>query len=464
MNIINLHYLNPFHETVDRFSTANLSVRFNTLFTYKNLRIPETDVLFRKVIDSKKQDTLRGFLSLAKEIVLHGGGGQYSVLVHQSNYLGPYAPLFLILLLKRGRYEVSGPDGLNVTHTRKDAIRILKTGILFSLNRLKTMMENIQRLRGIPFESRIRLKRRYPMPDRVPFPRIALIEPTNLCNLRCPVCETGNGSIARNRAMMRFEDFRIIMEKLPASVEEICLHINGESFLNKDIYSMIAYAAEKNYKTYLDTNGLLFDPLKVVASGLDEITVCLDGDSPESYVTYRVGGDYHRLLANIEGLVKAKKNADSKKPRLVLKTIAMKHTDHLIDTLKPISRRFGADSCIITCFTARTSEEALKYQSDRSRFSKYIPSELKKGCLTTRYVPSVRECQIPYYAVNVTATGDVIPCCRDMEGDYVMGNLINDDFKDIWNRYEFSEFRRSLLSEPASICSECHLAVNNTLY
>ena len=54
----------------------------------------------------------------------------------------------------------------------------------------------------------LRLGRRL-RPARAPgLPRLLMIEPTNLCNLHCPLCPTGAGTLKRPAGRMLFELYR----------------------------------------------------------------------------------------------------------------------------------------------------------------------------------------------------------------------------------------------------------------
>ncbi|MBN1103509.1 MAG: SPASM domain-containing protein [Deltaproteobacteria bacterium] len=464
MHVIHLHYLNPFFEALRSCQAPWGAEKLGTLFTYRRLRAKETDPLFRRVVSEDGQSTWHGYLRILRRILKDARGEEYLLLVHQAAYQGPYAPLILAILAKGGAVRVKGPKGLEEWISPSQSPGIVAEGISFFLRRMGSVFRNAIRLPSVPLRHSLLLKRDYPRLNRVPFPTLALIEPTNLCNLRCPVCETGNRSLGRKRSMMSLPEFSAIADRLPSTVREVCLHINGESFLNPDIYGMLRYASDQGRRTFLDTNGLLMDPERVVTSGLDHINVCLDGDSQETYSLYRVGGDFRTLVENIRGLVEARKRARATRPRITLKVIAMRHTDSLIDRLPQVTSELGADDHLITLFTARECREALQYQSPRSEFSKYIPEELEAGRLVTRYIPSIRECQVPYYGLNVTAAGEVLPCCRDMEGKYVMGNLLEQPLEEIWNNSRFADFRSRLISMEIDICRECHLAVNNYLY
>src|SRR5688500_14922933 len=51
-------------------------------------------------------------------------------------------------------------------------------------------------------------------------PYYYFIDPCNVCNLRCPLCPTGNGDIDRPRGMMKLNDFKVILDKIsPYAVE-----------------------------------------------------------------------------------------------------------------------------------------------------------------------------------------------------------------------------------------------------
>lgn len=45
-------------------------------------------------------------------------------------------------------------------------------------------------------------------------PHQLLLEITNLCNLHCQLCPTGNGSLRRNKTMMAFGNFKKIIDEI----------------------------------------------------------------------------------------------------------------------------------------------------------------------------------------------------------------------------------------------------------
>src|SRR5205085_1639884 len=60
------------------------------------------------------------------------------------------------------------------------------------------------------------------------------IEPTNYCNLRCPICETGAGKLNRKSEHMSLAAFRTIIDKIAPTTNTLMFYFMGEPFLNKD--------------------------------------------------------------------------------------------------------------------------------------------------------------------------------------------------------------------------------------
>jgi len=46
------------------------------------------------------------------------------------------------------------------------------------------------------------------------FPPVVMIEPTNICNLKCPMCPSGNGTLKRAKGYMEFSTFKIIIDEI----------------------------------------------------------------------------------------------------------------------------------------------------------------------------------------------------------------------------------------------------------
>ena len=116
------------------------------------------------------------------------------------------------------------------------------------------------------------------------YPPAVMIEPTNICNLKCPLCPSGNGTLSRQRGMMSLCDFKSIVDQIHHKVGMLILWNQGEPYLNPEFNQMVAYAAGKKLYTMTSTNASLpLDHEAIVRSGLDRIIISMDGISEETY-------------------------------------------------------------------------------------------------------------------------------------------------------------------------------------
>jgi len=68
------------------------------------------------------------------------------------------------------------------------------------------------------------------------FPSIAVIDPTNYCNLHCPLCPTGQGRQS-SQGYLSFELYEKVLNQLAPYLFEVWLYNWGEPFLNKNAAS-----------------------------------------------------------------------------------------------------------------------------------------------------------------------------------------------------------------------------------
>ena len=137
------------------------------------------------------------------------------------------------------------------------------------------------------------------------------IDTTNICQLKCPLCHTGLGTIDRDKGIMHFETYTKTIDQIKDYCVWLSLYSWGEPFLNRRIHEFVAYAHQNRIATIMSTN--LVKPLSpemtenIIKSGLDVLIVSLDGVTQEVYEKYRVGGRLDRVLDNLRLLVQKKK-------------------------------------------------------------------------------------------------------------------------------------------------------------
>ncbi len=290
-------------------------------------------------------------------------------------------------------------------------------------------------------------------------PAILTIEPTNVCNLRCPLCTTGSGDMKRPGGRMSLETFSNIIDKMGDDIFFLLLYHQGEPYLNKHFLDFVRRAKEKNIYCTTSTNAHYFDSASVNAtidSGLDSMIISLDGVTQESYERYRVKGKLDKVLDGLRLFVETKKARKSKTPLLALQFLVMKHNEQEIAEVRKLSKQIGVDRLLIKNIEVHNRQEAETWLPDNPKYRRYNFSEE-----TFEVKNSAKQsCPRPWLSTLINWDGSVVPCCFDKNGEYRMGN-INDSasFAEIWKNGDFKAFRRQLSADRKSIdmCRNCNM-------
>lgn len=294
-------------------------------------------------------------------------------------------------------------------------------------------------------------------------PSIVMIEPTNVCNLKCPTCPTGAGMMNRPRTKMRSDEFQRIIDQIKGYAQRIVLWNYGEPFLNDELLSMIRYATDRKIFVETSTNGEFFKSRDfchdIVGSGLQKLIVCLDGADQETIIKFRKGSHFNRIKEGIELMVKAKKELNSKTPEIEFQFIVMKHNEHQKPYMKKLAAEMGVD---IYC------EKTVGIDSSAPNFQSLARELLPADLSLSRFYQKedgtfALKGEFPNYcwrifqSVVINSNGTVVPCCYDLYSNHVMGNIFEDSLENIWRNKRYARFRRRLMLDRKSIpmCNIC---------
>ena len=290
-------------------------------------------------------------------------------------------------------------------------------------------------------------------------PPIVMVEPTNICNLKCPMCPSGTGDMARPRGRLDLENFKKLMKDIGPYVYQIQFWNQGEPFLNKQFLDMVAYAKKFGVMTQTSTNGHFIRSLDeakaIVRSGLDQIIFSLDGTDPQTYAKYRVGGDFNLVMQALEYLSEAKQQLKSKRPMIELQFLIFKHNLSELNEIIKIGKQNHVE---------RISFKTAQIYDDQQGFD-FLPENQK----LTRYqfdgqhfklkgeLPNF--CKRLWLNTTINWDGSVSPCCFDKDADYAMAFLFNGNqpFKKVFKNDKYMAFRKQILSNRKQIemCLNC---------
>jgi radical SAM protein with 4Fe4S-binding SPASM domain len=282
------------------------------------------------------------------------------------------------------------------------------------------------------------------------------VEPTNVCNARCPVCETGNRTMERSSGFLKHRDFRKIIDEVHPTTAVLMFYFMGEPFLNADAYDMIRYARERNIYVETCTNGDFVDAKGVIYSDINQISFQIGGMTNASHQIYRVRSDLERVRKNIESLVEARRSNPASNVQVEVGFIVMKHNEHEVESFTRWCQELGVDKANIIDPCVRNVEEGLQYLTQDPKYWYYDRDAFEKGVLRPKIVPD-NECTWVWNSAVINWDGSMVPCCRDPHGRHVFGNVLERGFKSIWNGDEARRFRRSILrtQDEIDICRLC---------
>ena len=302
-------------------------------------------------------------------------------------------------------------------------------------------------------------------------PKMISIDPTNHCDLKCPLCPTGLGDKTVERGLMKLEQFKQVLDRLGTWLQSVNMYSWGEPLLNKSMVDMIRYSAQNHgirTITSVHLNNLTDEQvIDLVTSGLDKLIVSVDGVTQEVYEKYRVGGHVEKVFANMKKLVAAKEKYNSS-IRIIWNFLVMKQNEHQIQQAEKIAREIGVEISFGKMRTNLKDDILSTVENNIEKDSQWIPEnpefnpyDLEKK---TRKNP-LKFCKRPWMETFINWNGDVFPCgCVVTESKYSMGNVFNQDFEDIWNGEKYLAARKELLDQPNEIETICHICKKNGYY
>lgn len=287
-------------------------------------------------------------------------------------------------------------------------------------------------------------------------PVLLTIEPTNTCNLKCPVCETGCGDLDRPKRHMSLDEFKNILDQFDNNLTKMFFYYMGEPFLNRDAYSMIRYAADRGLWITTCTNGDLIDSESTLESGIAEVNFQVGGMTQDIHSVYRINGNLAKTFHNMERVLELRRQSGRRRPTVVAGYILMRHNEHQVEDFIRYCNQVGVDKYNIIGTTARTVEQYLSYMPSDPEYRIFDQSQLDRGCLVPKLRPN-GYCGWLYSTATINVAGDVVPCCRDPKGRYVLGNVFKENFYQIWNNDKYQAIRKTVAenSNAFDLCRLC---------
>ncbi len=276
------------------------------------------------------------------------------------------------------------------------------------------------------------------------------IELNASCNLRCPMCpisaESPKGK--GKSTWFSFELYKeIIVDGVKNGLKALKLNYINEPLIRKDIFKFIEFARKEGVvDIYMSTNGVLMDAdmcKKLVRSGLTRIQISIDAINQETYDVLRPGGDFNKVLKNIDLLLTERESANSVTPLVRVNFVRTELNEHQVDEFINIWKD-KVDMVGIQEFIKPTTS-IIEIKSRTSTNKKKLDFK----------------CSFPFKQMVINNEHQVLPCCTFWGESLTMGELKDvSDLKSIWNGKRMQWLRKMHQEGRYAEIPECNQCVN----
>ncbi|MDA3793365.1 MAG: radical SAM protein [Elusimicrobia bacterium] len=335
-------------------------------------------------------------------------------------------------------------------------------------------------------------------PDFAPLPEALTLFLTHNCNLRCKMCgQWGDAGVTKNKSIkestMDFEKVKKIIDNVANFKPNITL-FGGEPLLHKNIIDIVSYIKIKKMHCLMITNAYLLEEYAddLIETGIDEINISIDGPRNVHDSIRGIEGLFDKISAGIKKITYGR---DGPKPLINLQTTITKFNYDKLPDMLEVAKDLGADSITFHNLIYLTHKDIKKTKKEYpflkpedwegfvmepeidpgklidslseinamkkkydfmiNVYPNFNKEEIRKYYTEKEWFPESYKgkCQSPWICSYIFPDGSLHPC---LNFGYSLGNVIEEDFKEVWNGKKARKFRELLKKEGRfSVCRRC---------
>lgn len=251
------------------------------------------------------------------------------------------------------------------------------------------------------------------------------VEITNLCNLNCSFCIKNT----RKGMFMSKDNFEVILSKLKNTTNYLYFHVMGEPLLHPLINEFIDMAS-KDYFVNITTNGYLIKKI-INNKNIRQINISLHSFN-EIYT--KSLEEYMQDILEV---------ADNLKDNTYINYRIWVNSPYKKEIIKLLEDKYNIK---ITKHTKLDHNTYIDFDSE------FIWPDLNNN-----YYNEVGTCYALRNHLGILVDGTIIPCCLDSKGIINLGNIFNEDIKDIQDKERYKTilqgFRNNKKHE--ELCKHC---------
>ena len=264
------------------------------------------------------------------------------------------------------------------------------------------------------------------------------------CNQKCTFCYASGQKLSSAKELSTSEWKRII-DKLWESRVPMVTFTGGEPTQREDLVELVDHA--KKFVTRVNTNGVLVTPelaQKLKRAGLDSMQFTLYSFDPEIHNSLVGASKFSDTVEGIKNAVEAGLDVSVNTP------LCKKNSDYrsTLEFVRSLSVRFVTASGLI--LTGNADINHAEYDLTQKQLTDLIieakgycdvhcmeidftsPGLIRKQTLESIGM-NVPMCGACLSNMAIAPDGTVVPCQSWLGADASLGNILTDDFKNIWN-------------------------------
>ncbi len=267
----------------------------------------------------------------------------------------------------------------------------------------------------------------------------AYVEITNSCNMNCSFC---HGTSRPPRSMSR-EEFTTVCERLRGITEYLYYHLMGEPLTHKELSDFIRIASGYGYKSAITTNGTLLSRRgeELISSGVYKVSISLHSFEEGS------AEDFDAYLDSCFDF------ADKASGCGVLTVFRLWNRGHdggkneyILDRMKsrlPGEWKWSARG-------ARIRDKLHLEWGDRFAW----PDKDAEDMGDDVFCYGLKD------HFGILSDGSVVPCCLDADGEICLGNVFEEDLRDILSSDRAKRIVEGFKTRhaPEALCQRCGYA------
>lgn len=292
------------------------------------------------------------------------------------------------------------------------------------------------------------------------------IEPNNWCNFECDHCQVTHWN--KPKSALTLESFTQIIQQFP-NLLLVKVQGMGEPFLNKSTIAMLEKLDSKGIEATTISNGsVLTEKLIERLSKLKYISIAfsMDGATKNTFEGIRIKGNFDKVVANIKKLTKYCPNMNVS----FWIVVTDKNYMECEETIN-IARETGVQNITFQTYLSNWGKDEMNkkisdIKSEKSKVNKHINLAVKEGYSKDvqvhrydgDYMTKAKPCQWPWTSMYIDASGNVVPCCVLADSDTMnLGNVFEEDVKNIWNSKKYISFRKQhATGDIPDVCKACY--------